>query len=103
MGTFVIVDVLPPECKAIGLCLVFKIKQLGDGSIECYKAQLVAQGFSQISGLDFNETFAPVVKLTSIYILYALAVRLKLHFHHLNVDTAFLNGDLDEELYMHLS
>jgi hypothetical protein len=102
MGTFTIVDALPPERKAIESHLVFKIKRLGDGSIECYKARLVAQEFSQIPGLDFDETYAPVVKLTSIRILCALAVRLKLHFHHLDVDTAFFNGELDEELYMHL-
>jgi hypothetical protein len=102
MGTFVIVENLPSGQKAIGSRLVFKIKWLGDGSIERYKARLVAQGFSQIPGLDFDETFAPVVKLTSVRVLCALAVRLKLHFHHLDVDTAFLNGDLDEELYMRL-
>jgi len=53
-------------------------------------------------GVDFDETFAPVVKLTSIQILCALAVRLKLYFHHLDVDVAFLNGPLEEELYMRL-
>lgn len=52
--------------------------------------------------LRADETFAPVVKLTSIHVLCALAVRLQLHFHHLDVDTAFLNGDLKEELYMRL-
>ena len=52
--------------------------------------------------MDFDETFAPVVKLTSIRILCALASLLKLHFHHLDVDTAFLNGLLQEEIYMRL-
>lgn len=60
------------------------------------------QGFSQLPGLDFDETFVPIVKLTSIHVLYVLAVHLQLHFHHLDVDTAFLNGELDEKIYMRL-
>ena len=52
--------------------------------------------------MDFDETFTPVVKLTSIQILCALALLLKLHFHYLDVDTAFLNGILQEEIYMRL-
>ena len=52
--------------------------------------------------MDFDETFAPVVKLTSIHVLCALAVTLNLHFHHLDVNTAFLNGILKEEVYMRL-
>jgi hypothetical protein len=62
----------------------------------------VAMGFAQIPNIDFDETFAPVVKLTSVRVLCALAVRLKLHFHHLDVDTAFLNGELEEEIYVRL-
>ena len=50
--------------------------------------------------MDFDETFAPVVKLTPIHVLCALAVTLNLHFHHLDVNTAFLNGILKEEIYM---
>ena len=51
-------------------------------------------------GIDFDQVFSPVVKLTSIRILCSLVVYLQLHFHHLDVDTAFLNGKLQEELYM---
>ena len=58
--------------------------------------------FSQVPGMDFDETFAPVVKLTSICVLCTLAVTLNLQFHHLDVNTAFLNGILKEEIYMHL-
>ena len=101
-GTFEPVDSLPPGRKAIDSKLVFKIKRHANGTIECYKVRLVAKGFRQIPGLDFDETFAPVVKLTSIRILCALAVRLRLHFHHLDVETAFLNGKLDNELYLKL-
>ena len=52
--------------------------------------------------INFDETFAPVVKLTSICIMCTLAVKLKLHFHHLNVDTAFLNGHLEDDIYMRI-
>lgn len=102
MGTFEFIDNLPKGRRAISSKLVFKIKRLPDGTIERYKARLVARGFSQMPGLDFDEVFSPVVKLTSIRVLCALAVRLGLHFHHLDVDTAFLNGELEEELYMRL-
>jgi Reverse transcriptase (RNA-dependent DNA polymerase) len=102
MGTFEAVDGLPPGCKAIGAKLTFRIKRHTDGSVERYKARLVAKGFSQMPGIDFDETFAPVIKHTSISIMCALAVQLKLHFHHLDIDTAFLNGPLEEELYMHM-
>ena len=102
MGTFEAVDGLPPGRKAIGAKLTFRIKRHTDGSVERYKARLVAKGFSQMPGIDFDKTFAPVVKHTSICIMCVLAVRLKLHFHHLDVDTAFLNGPLEEELYMRM-
>jgi len=102
MGTFETVNTLPTGRKAIGSKLVFRIKHNTDGSIERYKARLVAKGFLQMPGIDFDETFAPVVKLTSIRIMCALAVRLKLHFHHLDVDTAFLNSPLQEEIYMRM-
>ena len=73
-GTFEPVDSLPPGRKAIDSKLAFKIKRHANGIIERYKVHLVAKGFCQIPGLDFDETFAPVVKLTSIQILCALAV-----------------------------
>lgn len=102
MGTFEFIDKLPTGRRAISSKLVFKIKRLPDGSIERHKVRLVARGFSQMPGLDFDEVFAPVVKLTSLRVLCALAVQLQLYFHHLDVDTAFLNGALEDELYMRL-
>jgi transposase InsO family protein len=102
MGTFTVIDDLPKGRKAVSSKLVFRVKRNADGSIERFKARLVARGYSQVPGMDFDETFAPVVKLTSIRILCALASLLKLHFHHLDVDTAFLNGILQEEIYMRL-
>ena len=97
-----VIDDLPKGRKAVSSKLVFWVKQNVDGSIECFKACLVAHGYSQVPGMDFDETFAPVVKLMSIWILWALASLLKLHFYHLDVDTAFLNSILQEEIYMHL-
>ena len=102
MGTYTVIDDLPKGRKAVSSKLVFRVKRNVDGSIERFKARLVARGYSQVPGMDFDETFAPVVKLTSVRILCALASLLKLHFHHLDVDTAFLNGTLQEEIYMRL-
>ena len=102
MGTFTVIDDLPKGRKAVSSKLIFQVKRNADGSIKHFKAHLVVHGYSQVPGMDFDETFAPVVKLTSICILCALASLLKLHFHHLDVNTAFLNGILQEEIYMHL-
>ena len=66
MGTFLVVKSLPPGAKAIDSKLVFQIKCNADGSIKWYKAHLIAKGFPQMPGINFDETFAPVVKLTSI-------------------------------------
>jgi hypothetical protein len=101
-GTFEDCNALPPGHNAVDAKFVFKIKREPDGTIERYKARLVAKGYSQMPGVDFDEVFSPVVKLTSVRVLCTLAVQLQLHFYHLDVDTAFLNGDLKEELYIRL-
>ncbi|KAK8710039.1 hypothetical protein V6N13_145383 [Hibiscus sabdariffa] len=67
---------------------------------ELYKARLVAKGFSQTQGVDFNETFAPVAKLNTVRVLISLAVNLDWPLHQLDVKNAFLNGNVDEEVYM---
>ena len=91
---------LPPGKKAIGSKWVYKVKTGGDGSIERYKARLVAQGFNQKYGSDYDETFCPVVRQESLRTLIALSTQNGLLLHQVDVTTAFLNGTLEEEVYM---
>lgn len=79
---------------------VFKVKKGSDGSITEYKARLVAQGYSQVFGQDYDETFSPVVRFESIRVLMAMAVQFNLVIHQMDVTSAFLNGNLDEEIFM---
>jgi hypothetical protein len=81
---------------------VYKIKRKSDGTVERYKARLVARGFTQRPGVDFRETFAPVARMTSIRTLLSVACKDDMNLTHLDVDTAFLNGELDEEIFMQL-
>ena len=98
-NTWEIVE-LPPGNKAIGCKWIFKKKLKPDGSIDKYKARLVAKGFTQKKGIDYFDTYSPVSSITTIRILVALASIHKLVIHQMDVKTAFLNGDLDEEIYM---
>ncbi|KAG6383093.1 hypothetical protein SASPL_157163 [Salvia splendens] len=91
---------LPPGKNLIGCTWVFKIKLHLSGAIARHKARLVAQGFSQQPGFDFNETFSPVVKPTTIRIVLSLAVSLGWQITHLDVNNVFLNGELKEDIYM---
>ncbi|KAF1318445.1 Integrase catalytic core protein, partial [Globisporangium splendens] len=91
---------LPPGRKAIGCKWVFKVKENQDGEIDRHKARLVAKGFSQKYGIDYEETFAPMAKFTSIRIILSLAAKYNLMLHQMDVKTAFLNGVLDEDIYM---
>ncbi len=86
--------------KAIGSKWVFRIKTKKNGDIDKYWAKVVAKGFFQTKGLDFNETFAPVGKLPSIKMLLALVAILDLEVHQMDVKSAFLNGCLEEDIYM---
>ena len=91
---------LPKNRKAIGNKWVFKTKLNSDGTIEREKARLCAQGFSQVPYVDFVETFAPVMMYKSLRILLAISTIKSYEIKHLDVQTAFLNATLKEEVYM---
>jgi hypothetical protein len=98
-NTWVLVD-LPHGSKPIGCKWVFRKKYNTDGSLQTFKGRLVAKGFKQKEGIDYFDTYAPVARITSIRVLMALASIFDLYVHQMDVKTAFLNGDLDEEVYM---
>ena len=79
---------------------VFKTKFVADGSTLKYKEILVAKGYSQVHGIGYNETFAPVTKMDSIRLALAIAASKQWEVHHMDVKCAFLNGDITEEIYM---
>lgn len=91
---------LPKNRKAIKAKWVFKTKLDEAGNIARYKARLVAKGCSQKPGIDYSETFSPVVRYNSIRFLMALAVQNDLKIHQMDAITAFLQGDLEEEIFM---
>ena len=95
-------DLVPtsPRKKAIGCRWIYKVKYNVDGSANHYKARLVPKGYAQTHGVDYEETFAPVAKMTTIRTVNALAVAKGWHLHQMDVKNTFLQGELDEEVYM---
>ncbi|GJW45807.1 zinc finger, CCHC-type containing protein [Tanacetum coccineum] len=98
-NTWVLSD-LPPGCKPLGCKWIFKRKMKVNGTIDKFKARLVIQGLRQKEGIDYFDTYAPVARITTIRLLLALVSIHNLVIHQMNVKTTFLNGDLDEEVYM---
>ncbi|KAD7478926.1 hypothetical protein E3N88_02062 [Mikania micrantha] len=91
---------LPAGHKAIGLKWVYKVKRDANGDINKYKARLVAKGYVQKQGLDFDEVFAPVARMETVRLILALAANEGWKVHHLDVKSAFLHGNLKEEVYV---
>jgi hypothetical protein len=79
---------------------IYKVKQAVDGNVEKYKARFVARGFSQIEGIDYDETFAPVARYSSIRSILALSAQMGWRIHQMDVKTMFLNGIIEEEVYI---
>src|SRR5436190_9749061 len=98
-GTWEIND-RPYGCKPVGCKWVFKKKLRPDGIIDKYKARLVVKGYTQKEGEDFFDTYSPVARLTTIRVLLSLATSHGLLVHQMDVKTAFLNGELEEEIYI---
>jgi hypothetical protein len=91
---------LPNDRKAVENKWIFKKKTDADGNVTIYKARLVTKGFRQIQGVDYDETFSPVAMLKSVRIMLAIAAFFDYEIWQMDVKTVFLNGNIEEELYM---
>lgn len=98
-NTWTLVE-LPKGKQVIKCRWIFKTKRNESGEVYRYKARLVAKGYSQVAGIDYNETYAPVVRYNSIRLLIAFAVQHNYRLHQMDVITAYLQGNIEEELYM---
>ena len=90
----------PKEKFVVTSKWLYKIKHVADGSVEKYKARFVARGFSQKEGVDYEEIFAHVARYTSIRATMAIAAKMGWNLHQMDVKTAFLNGVIQEEMYV---
>ena len=91
---------IPKGAKTVGCKWVYKTKYDSNENVEKYKARLVAKGITQREGVDYNETFSPVSCKDSFRIIMALVAHFDLELHQMDVKTTFLNGDLEENVYM---
>ncbi len=90
---------LPAGCKPIQTCWLYKIKHKADGSINHFKACWVAKGYLQCYGIDYDETFTPVMRMENLHLLLAIATALDSKIHQMDMDTTFLQAQLEEEVY----
>jgi hypothetical protein len=90
---------LPKGIKLVRCNWVYRNKYALDGRVERHKALLIAKGFSQVEGIDYNET-SPIAKMNSIYLVVALVASHRWEVHQMDVKSTFLHGDLQEEIYM---
>ena len=93
---------LPKGKRTVGCKWVFSIKHKVDRLIERYKARIMAKGYTQTYGIDYQETFSPIAKLNIVLVLLSLAVNLDWSLHYFYVKNSFLHGDLEEEVYMYI-
>ena len=93
---------IPEGVKPLPLKWIYKLKKDLRNIILRYKARLVAQGFFQIFGIDYTDTYSPVAKFVSIRIFLAISVQLGLIIHAMDVDTAFVNADIDEDIWVEI-
>ena len=91
---------LPPGSKPLRYIWIFKKKMKAGGSIDKYKTRLIIKSYKQKEGLYYFDTYSPVTRISSIRMLIVIAAILNLEIHQMDVKTAFLNSDLDEEIYM---
>lgn len=91
---------LPKGRKMVQCKWIYRTKFAADDSVDKHKARLVVKGFSQVAGVDYTETFAPISKMNSIRLTLAIVAAHGWVVHQMDVKSAFLHGDLDEEIYM---
>jgi len=94
-------DEIPTRTKVLGSRMIFKVKRNMDGSVQRFKARLVARGFAQRAGIDYEEVFAPTVDFSSVRTLLTIAATEDLEVEQADVRTAYLNAALKEEVYMY--
>ena len=90
----------PEDKSVVSSYWIYEVKHATNGSVEKHKARFVARGFSQVEGIDYDETFSPVARYSSIRSIFALSTQMGWKIHHMDVKTAFLNGMIEEEVYI---